>query len=176
MAPFEALYGWQCHTPLNWIEPGESYIWCRHCWWCRSNGTLYSRQLKSCKVMSSGLCKQEMLTFTVWDWRSCVLKGFTSEGRKEVWSERKAITMLHRTIPHTWEVWKCGIQARITTVVGRGLRHLPRILAKEVFEGTHGCYIIESGTTRSRLDISWTSDQDLGPKESCHKAQDNQVL
>jgi hypothetical protein len=26
MAPFKALYGRQCHTPLNWIEPGEKVI------------------------------------------------------------------------------------------------------------------------------------------------------
>jgi hypothetical protein len=26
MAPFEALYGRQCRTPLNWIEPGEKVI------------------------------------------------------------------------------------------------------------------------------------------------------
>jgi hypothetical protein len=26
MAPFEVLYGWQCCTPLNWIEPGEKAI------------------------------------------------------------------------------------------------------------------------------------------------------
>jgi hypothetical protein len=26
MAPFKALYGRQCHTPLNWIEPGEEAI------------------------------------------------------------------------------------------------------------------------------------------------------
>jgi hypothetical protein len=26
MAPFETLYGWQCRTPLNWIEPGEKAI------------------------------------------------------------------------------------------------------------------------------------------------------
>jgi hypothetical protein len=26
MAPFKALYGRQCHTPLNWIEPGEKAI------------------------------------------------------------------------------------------------------------------------------------------------------
>jgi hypothetical protein len=26
MAPFEALYGRQCRTPLNWIEPGEKGI------------------------------------------------------------------------------------------------------------------------------------------------------
>ena len=23
MAPFEALYGCKCRTPLNWVEPGE---------------------------------------------------------------------------------------------------------------------------------------------------------
>jgi hypothetical protein len=23
MAPFEALYGRECRTPLNWVEPGE---------------------------------------------------------------------------------------------------------------------------------------------------------
>jgi hypothetical protein len=68
----------------------ESYIWSRHCWWGWSNGTLYLRQLKSHKVTPRELCKQEMLTFTVWGWRSCVLEGFTNEGRKEVWSERKA--------------------------------------------------------------------------------------
>jgi hypothetical protein len=45
-----------------------------------------------------------------------------------------------------------------------------------MLEGTCGFCITGSGTTRSRLDISQTSDQDLGPKESCHKAQDNQVL
>jgi hypothetical protein len=26
MAPFEALYGRQCRTPLNWIEPGERAV------------------------------------------------------------------------------------------------------------------------------------------------------
>jgi hypothetical protein len=26
MAPFEALYGRQCRTPFNWIEPGEKAI------------------------------------------------------------------------------------------------------------------------------------------------------
>jgi hypothetical protein len=26
MAPFEALYGRRCRTPVNWIEPGERMI------------------------------------------------------------------------------------------------------------------------------------------------------
>ena len=27
MAPFEALYGRKCRTPLNWSETGESTLW-----------------------------------------------------------------------------------------------------------------------------------------------------
>ena len=26
MSPYEALYGWKCHTPLNWSETGDSRI------------------------------------------------------------------------------------------------------------------------------------------------------
>ena len=26
MAPFEALYGWKCRTPLNWSETGEGLV------------------------------------------------------------------------------------------------------------------------------------------------------
>jgi hypothetical protein len=154
----------------------ESYIWSRHCCWGRSNGTSYPRKLKSRKVVPRELCKQEALTFTVWGWRPHILKGFTNEGCKEIWSEREAITSLYWTIPNSWEVWKGGIQVGLTTVIDRSSWHLPRISAKEVFEGTRGCCIAESGTTRDRCDISWTSDQDLGPKESCHKAQDDQIL
>ena len=28
MAPFEALYGRKCRTPLNWVEPGERRYFC----------------------------------------------------------------------------------------------------------------------------------------------------
>jgi hypothetical protein len=28
MAPFEALYGRKCRTPLNWVEPGERRYYC----------------------------------------------------------------------------------------------------------------------------------------------------
>jgi hypothetical protein len=45
-----------------------------------------------------------------------------------------------------------------------------------VIEGTRGCGITGSGTIRVRFDISQAPDQDLRSKESCHKAEDNQVL
>jgi hypothetical protein len=31
MAPFEALYGRKCRTPLNWIEPREKLLWDQFC-------------------------------------------------------------------------------------------------------------------------------------------------
>jgi hypothetical protein len=105
-----------------------------------------------------------------------VLKGLTNEGREEIWSDKEAITSLYWTIPNSGEVWEGGIQVRVTTVIGRSSRHLSRISAKKVLEGTRGCCIAGSGTTRHGFDISRTSDHDLGPKESCHKAQDDQVL
>jgi hypothetical protein len=108
--------------------------------------------------------------------RPHVLKSFANEGREEIWSDREAITSLYWTIPNSGEVWEGGIQVRVTTVTGRSSRHLSRISAKEVLEGTRGYCIAGSGTTRHEFDISRTSDQDLGPKESCHKAQDDQVL
>jgi hypothetical protein len=42
-----------------------------------------------------------------------------------------------------------------------------------VLEGTRGCGITGSGTTRVRFDISRALGQDLELKEPCHKAQDD---
>jgi hypothetical protein len=73
-------------------------------------------------------------------------------------------------------VWNRSIQAGVTTVNGRSQRHLSRVITEEVLHGTRGCGIIGSGTTRVRFDISRAPDQDLGSKESCHEAEDDQVL
>jgi hypothetical protein len=63
MSPFEALYGQQCRTPLNWIEPGEKAIFGPRI--VDEGETSYSGQLKSDKITSRELCKQEIPTFTV---------------------------------------------------------------------------------------------------------------
>jgi hypothetical protein len=122
------------------------------------------------------LCKQEVSTIIVWGWRLYIPKGLANEGHEEIWSEREAITSLHWAISHSWEVWNRGIQAGVTTVIGRSPWHLSHIVAEEVLEGTHGCCISRSGTARVRFDISRALDQDLRSKESCPKVEDTQVL
>ena len=48
MAPFEALYGKKCRTPLNWVEPGE-----------RSTTVLIlSKKMKNKWVLSNNTLKQ----------------------------------------------------------------------------------------------------------------------
>jgi hypothetical protein len=60
MAPFEALYGRQCCTPLNWIEPGEKAIFGPN---IVDEAEATVRRIH--KVTPIELCKQETPTFTV---------------------------------------------------------------------------------------------------------------
>jgi hypothetical protein len=177
MAPFEALYGRQCHTPLNWIEPGEKAIVGPDIV-VEAEATTRRMQenLKITKLRQESYAtkRRRPLQFEAGD--HMYLKVSPMKGMKRFWSDRKAITSLYWTIPNSGEVWEGGMQVRVTTVTGRSSQHLRRISAREVFEGTHRCCIAGSGAARHGFDISRTSDQDLGPKESCHKAQDDKVL
>jgi hypothetical protein len=156
------------HTAqLDWAMR-EGYLWSRHCWWGGSNGSPHTRQPKGRKVTPRELCKQEVSTLRGWSWRSCLSKGFTYEGREEVWSEGKISTSLHWTIPYYWEVWNHGIQAWIATIIDRSSWHLPRITTEKVLEGTRGRYIARSDTARIGFDQSWSPDQDLGSEGLCH--------
>jgi hypothetical protein len=177
LAPFEVLYRWRRRTPLNWIEPRERVIiWTWHCRWSRSDGSSYSRQLESREVIPRELCKQEVLTLGVRGWKPPILEGFANEGCEQVWGERKVSTSLHQTISHPQEMWTCGLQAGLTTVVSRSSRHLPRVTTEEVLEGTRCCRITWSDTGRGTLDLPQASNQSPGSEGLCHKVKDNQVL
>jgi hypothetical protein len=73
-------------------------------------------------------------------------------------------------------MWNRGIQAAVITVIGKSSRHLTHTAAEEVLEDTHQYCIAGSGTSRGRFNISRVPDQDLESKESCQKAQDDQVF
>jgi hypothetical protein len=71
----------------------------------------------------------------------CHILGNADEGHEEGRDEREVSTLIHRTIPNPREMWNHGIQAGVTTVIGRSSQNLPRIIAEEVLEGIHGCCI-----------------------------------
>jgi hypothetical protein len=95
---------------LDWARR-EGYLWTRPCRRGWINSSSYSRKLESREITPRDLCKQKASTFGVWCWKSCVFEGFAHERNKEVWSETKISTSLHRTVPHPQEVWICGLQA-----------------------------------------------------------------
>jgi hypothetical protein len=57
-------------------------------------------------------------------------------------------TSLHRTVPHPWEVWNCGLQAGPATILSCSSWHLPRVATEEMFEGTCGRRVAISDTVR----------------------------
>jgi hypothetical protein len=65
MAPFEVLYGHRCHTPLNWIEPGEKVIFGPHL--IEEAEATIRRVQDNLRVTKShrDLCKQEASTLGV---------------------------------------------------------------------------------------------------------------
>jgi hypothetical protein len=80
------------------------------------------------------------------------MKGVKRFGVKGKLSPRY-IASLHRTISHSGEAYNCGIQVRVTTMIGRSSQHLLCISAKEVLEGTRGCCITRSGTPEHPIKI-----------------------
>jgi hypothetical protein len=84
--------------------------------------------------MPIDLCKQEASTIGIRSWKSCVLESLTDERREEVWGERKVSASLHRIVPHPREVWNCGLQVGLTTILSWSSRHLSCVTIKEMFK------------------------------------------
>jgi hypothetical protein len=102
-------------------------------------------------MTSRELCKQEAPTPGVYSWGSCVSEGFTYERHEKVWNERKSSTSLHWTVSHTLEVWKCGIQVGIATLVGRSTRYLPRVTAKKCLKASMDVVLSEVAPLKANL-------------------------
>jgi hypothetical protein len=81
MAPFEALYGRRCRTPLNWSEPGERYFF-------RPDMVKETEEkvqriihnLKKAQARQKELCRQATTTHILSSGRLCLPESFTNEG------------------------------------------------------------------------------------------------
>ena len=81
MAPFEALYGRRCRTPLNWSEPGERYFF-------RPDMVKEIEEkvqriihnMKKAQTRQKELCRPMTTTLMLSGRRLCLLKSFTNEG------------------------------------------------------------------------------------------------
>jgi hypothetical protein len=114
------------------------------------------------------LCKQEASTFGIWNWKLGVFETLTYERREEVWGKRKVSASLHRTVFHPQEVWNCGLQAGLITILSRSTRHLLHVTFEEMLKSYRGCRVAWSDITRGWLVVPRAPNQDLGLEGSCH--------
>ncbi|WVZ75997.1 hypothetical protein U9M48_024004 [Paspalum notatum var. saurae] len=87
MAPFEALYGRRCRTPLNWSEPGERVT---------IGPDLVTQAEEQVKLIHSNLkraqSRQKSYSNKRRRPRSCVPSGITDERDTSFWCEREVDT------------------------------------------------------------------------------------
>jgi hypothetical protein len=111
MTPFEVLYGHRCRTPLNWIEPGENVIFGPDL--VEEAEAIVHRIQENLKAAKShqetyANKRHRPLEFEVGDHvylRVLQMKGVKRFGVKGKLAPR------YITVPHSQEVWICGLQA-----------------------------------------------------------------
>ena len=91
MAPFEALYGRKCRTPLNWIEPGERrYYGIDFVIEAKEQVRVIQQHMKAAQSRQKSYADKRRRALTFCSGRLCVLKSFAHEGSAEIWSENEA--------------------------------------------------------------------------------------
>jgi hypothetical protein len=171
------LYGHQCRTPLNWIEPGEKVIFGPDIV-DEAEATVCCIQdnLKDTKSHQKSYTNKRCrpLEFEVGD--QVYLKVSPMKGVKRFRVKGKLASRYIGPFPIiekcTIVAYKLELSPLLTGV--HDIFHVSQL--KKCLKALVDMVLPESGTTRGRLDVSRAPDQDLGSKESCYKAQDNQVL
>jgi hypothetical protein len=87
MAPFQALYGRRCRTPLNWSKPGE--------WWYFRTDLVKETEAKVQRI------RQTTSILVLSNQRSRVPESITNEGCELIQGKRKVGTPLHWPVSHS---------------------------------------------------------------------------
>jgi hypothetical protein len=177
MAPFEALYGRQCHTPLNWIEPGEKAIFGPDIV-VEAEATVRHIQenLKAAKLHQESYTNKRCrpLQFEVGD--HVYLKVSPMKGVKRFGVKGK---LTPRYIGPFSILEKCGkvaykLELPPSLVGVHDIFHVSQL--KKCLKAPVDVVLPEVAPLETDLTYAEHPIKILDQKESCHKAQDDQVL
>jgi len=110
MAPFEALHGRRCRTPLNWSETGERTIFGPDMVQeAEEQVRLIQANLKIAQSRQKSYAdkRRDPLVFKVGD--HVYLKSITLERRAEIRNKREVSSPLHRSISDCGKMRSCGL-------------------------------------------------------------------
>ena len=102
MAPFEALYGRRCRTPLNWSQPGEREIFGPDLVTEAERKVNLTRKSRSCSGQAEELPWQEKKTPLVWSGRVRISESIAHQRSVKVWDQRQVSPSIH------WTLWDRG--------------------------------------------------------------------
>jgi hypothetical protein len=127
MAPFEALYGRKCRTPLAWSEVGDT-LWASNHRRSKRESKESSWNLKIAQSRQKSYAgkRRRELTFAVGD--NVYLKVSPLRGTKRL---REACSEVRGAIPNHQKDWKSSLPARATRGNGRSAPRVSRVTAKE---------------------------------------------
>ncbi|GJZ22136.1 reverse transcriptase domain-containing protein [Tanacetum coccineum] len=89
-APFEALYGRKCRSPVCWAEVGDSQLTGPEIIQETTKRFDNSSTLASCKRSTKKLRQCKAKAFRISSWRSCYVESITSQGYLSIRKTRKA--------------------------------------------------------------------------------------
>jgi hypothetical protein len=176
MSPFEALYGRQCHITLNWIESGEKAIFCQDIV-DEAEATIHHIQdnLKTAKSHQESYANERHrpLQFEVGD--RVYLKVLPMNGVKRFGVKGK---LSPRYIGSFLILEKCGnvaykLELPLSLARVQNIFHVSQL--KKCLKAPVEVVLPEVAPLEADLTYPEHPIKILD-QESCHKAQDNQVL
>jgi hypothetical protein len=177
MALFEALYGRQCHTPLNWIKPWEKAIFGPDIV-VEAEATVRRIQenLKIAKLRQESYANKSRrpLQFEAGDHvylKVSPMKGVKRFGMTGKLSPRY-IGPFQILKKYGNVAYKLELPPSLTGV--HDIFHVSQL--KKCLKAPVDVVLLEVAPLDTDLTYPERPKKDLGPKESCHKAQDDQIL
>ena len=114
MAPFEALYGRKCRTPLNWVEPGERrYYGIDFVNDAEKKVHIIQQHMQAAQSRQKSYAdkRRRPLEFKVGDY---VSQGYANEESSTFPSSKQACTQICGTVPSTGKERPRGLQDSVT--------------------------------------------------------------
>jgi hypothetical protein len=99
MAPFEALYGRRCRTPLNWSQPGEREVFGPDLVTdAERKVKLIRKNVEAAQARQKSYHNKKKETSLVQGGRFRIFEGITHQRSAEVWNQRQVSPSLHWTL------------------------------------------------------------------------------
>jgi hypothetical protein len=118
MAPFEALYGRRCRTPLSWSQTGERKIFGPDLVMeAEDKVKLIQNNLKAAQSRQKKLRWYTKETVTVSNWRLRISSSLSYPRYSKVRCKREICSSIYRALWSPWSLWTCSLSSATSSSI-----------------------------------------------------------